>query len=153
MKRFQLATWATLAGVTLAAGCASPCGCGGGLWQRFSMFRPHGACPCDSGCGCGGGGVAITGEGPVLGDGGPFLGEAPGALVSQGPGGLPIGSPVGPPIGPPLGQSGGPPATLPPNLGAPFGTPSVPAPDGRLTPIPNAAQPVPAEGSSRKRQR
>ncbi len=152
MNRFQLATWATLAGVTLAAGLREPLrlrpilatiqfvSTTRGMRVRLVWGRhPY------------------VGGGPVVSEGGPFLGEAPGALVSQGPIGPSIGSPVGPPIGspvgPPLGQSGGPPATLPPNLGAPFGPPSVPPPDGRLTPIPNAAQPVPAEGSSRVRGR
>jgi hypothetical protein len=51
---------------------------------------------------------------------------------------------------PPVMQSG-PPGPLP-SLGAPLGQPAVPAPDGRISPIPNPAQTVPAEPSSRFRR-
>jgi hypothetical protein len=54
--------------------------------------------------------------------------------------------------GPILGDPGVPPPAPPPtNLGAPTGPPVVPAPDPRLMPIPNAAQPFPANQSSRNR--
>lgn len=45
------------------------------------------------------------------------------------------------------------PSPFSPNLGAPLGPPSVPADPGRMMPVPNGAQPFPAEPSSRKRSR
>ena len=130
MKRFRLATWATLAGLMLVAGCASPCG--PTLWQRFQAFRARGTCPCESGAG-----VPVTGEGPILGDSGPYLGEPPGTMVPSGtPGGMvPSATP-------------GPLPTFPTQPGIP----SVPPPDGgRL--IPNPAQTAPTLPSSRPRSR
>jgi hypothetical protein len=143
MNRLRLAISATLLGVVLATGCASPCGgCGGGVFRRTSMFRSRRACPCPCECcsSCGGG-VPIVGAGADFGDfgDGPML-EPPGAPMSSGP--------------PPLGMGG--PTMLPPSLGAPLGAPTVPGVDpGRLipSPIPNAAQPMPIEGSSRRRSK
>ncbi|MGH7174700.1 MAG: hypothetical protein ACRELF_02915 [Gemmataceae bacterium] len=142
MNRFRLTTLATLAGVFLAAGCASHCGgCGGGF-SRMSMFRARTPCPCEC-CSNGGGGVPIVGGGGVPIDGaGPEMSEGP--LLE--PPGMPM-SAVAPPMGMPM------PGPLPPSLGAPLGQPAVPADPGRLTPIPNMAQPFPAEGSSRIRSR
>ncbi|HTU91117.1 MAG TPA: hypothetical protein VMF69_13650 [Gemmataceae bacterium] len=129
MKRFRLATTITLAGVMLAAGCASPCGsCGG--YQRMSMFRSRRACPCECCSSCGGG-VPIVGAGPEFGEG-PLL-EPPGPPLSMAP--PPAGTALPPPFAP--------------SLGAPLGTPAVPADPGRLSPIPNAAPPFPAGPSSR----
>ncbi|HTU23056.1 MAG TPA: hypothetical protein VMG10_33785 [Gemmataceae bacterium] len=149
MKWFRLATSATLVGVLLAAGCASPCGGGCGTSRR-SMFRARTACPCECCSNCGGGvpivgggdGVPIVGAGPMMMGEGPLL-EPPGPPLSAAP---PL-SAMPPPVGTAV------PGPLPPNLGAPFGTPAVPADPGRLTPIPNMAQPLPADASSRIRSR
>jgi hypothetical protein len=78
----------------------------------------------------------MTGEGPLLGDSGPYLGEPPGTMVSPGAPGAMV-----PPATP------GPLPTFPPQPGIP----SVPAPDGRL--IPNPAQVAPTNPSSRSRSR
>jgi hypothetical protein len=145
MKRFSLATQATLVGVLLSAGCASPCG-GCGPFQRMSLFRGRMPCPCECCSDCGGrdggvpfasGGVPIAGGGPVVSDG-PLLEPPP-----------------GPPLAtlPPPGAAVPAPTPLPGGLGAPL-PPAVPAGPDRLVPIPpGAAQPVPAESSSRRRRR
>jgi hypothetical protein len=142
MNWLRLATTATLAGVLLTAGCASPCGCGGG--SRWSFFRARGHCPCDCCSNCsGGGGVAAFGASNIVSDG-PML-EPPGAPFA----GMP------PPAPPPTGL-GGPglgiaPSPLPPSLGAPLGT--IPGDPGRFAaPMPNAATVIPAEPSSRTRR-
>ncbi|MHB1425491.1 MAG: hypothetical protein ACYC3I_20170 [Gemmataceae bacterium] len=135
MKRFRLATLATLLGVLLATGCASPCGCGGGGFQRTSMFRSRKGCPCECCSSCGGG-VPIVGGCGDFGDG-PLL---------EPPGGAPLSA-----LPPPMGM--GEPGTLPPSLGAPLGTTILPSVPGRINPIPNAAPQIPAEGSSRLRSR
>src|SRR5579871_4488924 len=139
MNWFRLATTATLAGVLLAAGCASPCGCGG---SRHSFFRSRGQCPCEC-CGNGGGGVPVYGASSIMSDG-PILEPSPPAM---GMGSMP------PPALPPtglggLGAPGAAPGPLPPNLDAPLGT-TFPSDPGRL--IPNAAPQVPAGPSSRAR--
>jgi hypothetical protein len=160
MNRFRLATSATLAGVLLAAGCASPCGCGGGVFQRMSMFRARRLCPCEScssGCGgCGGGGVPampasqVVGDGPILEPPGlPHAAAPPPAQVAPAPTtlGVPSGPPgIGAPSAPPtIGVPSG-----PPTLGVPSGPSAVPAPE-RFTPVP--APVTPAEPSSRSSSR
>jgi hypothetical protein len=138
MNRFRLATSATLVGVMLATGCASPCGWRDGVFHRISMFRARRACcPCECCSSCGGG-VPIAGAAEFGGScDGPIL-EPPGPPPSDLP----------PPL-PPAGT----PAPFAPSLGAPLGTPTVPTEPGRLNPIPNGApngaQPLPAEPSSR----
>ncbi|HEY7328255.1 MAG TPA: hypothetical protein VH592_11470 [Gemmataceae bacterium] len=154
MKRFRLATSATLVGVMLAAGCASPCGdcCRPSLFQRMSMFRPRRHCcpaECCSSCGgggCGGGyGGAAFGAGPEWGDG-PIL-EPPGSPY----GGPPMGGMPPSMLPPPAGAGTPAPGPFPPSLGAPLGTPAIPTDPGRLSPIPNGvgAQPFEAGPSSR----
>jgi len=64
-----------------------------------------------------------------------------GAVISDGP---MLGDPGLPPPSPPPTNLGAP-------MGAPIGAPAVPAPDPRLQPIPNPAQPFPATQSSRPR--
>jgi hypothetical protein len=133
MNRFRLATSTMLVGVLLATGCASPCGgCRDGLFHRVSMFRARRACACPCECcsSCGGG-VPIVGT-----------------ACSEGWGDGPILEPPGPPLSalPPPPTGAATPAPLPPSLGAPLGTPADP---GRLNPVPNGAQPLPAEPSSR----
>jgi hypothetical protein len=146
MNRLRLATSATLLGVVLATGCASPCGgCGGGF-RRMSLFGARRACPCECCSNCGGGGVPIVGAGMGMdwGDG-PFL-ESPGGapMMAMPPSAaLPPSSPFPAPGG--IGA----PAPFPPSLGAPLGTPTMPLDPGRLSPVPNGAQPLPAEPSSR----
>ncbi|HWG46662.1 MAG TPA: hypothetical protein VN688_28125 [Gemmataceae bacterium] len=133
MKRLCLAKWTTLAGVLLAAGCASPCGSSGcgrtSFFQRFSMFRSRSACGCDS---CGAGGPAI-GSGPVYSEG-PILGEPPPQGTM-----LPEGGAVPPPV-------------FQPNLGAPaVPPPAAPGMPERFVPIPTPAPTAPANPSSRSR--
>jgi hypothetical protein len=141
MNRFRLATSATLLGVVLATGCASPCGgCGGGF-RRMSLFGARRACPCECCSNCGGG-APIVGDGMGMGmdwGEGPFL---------EPPGGSPFTAIPPSATLPPSGGIGAP-APFPPSLGAPLGTPTVPLDPGRLSPVPNGAQPIPAEPSSR----
>jgi hypothetical protein len=87
VKRFRLATGATLVGVLMAAGCASPCG--RPFMDRFSSFRWRRACPCDCE-----GGPPLTGGGQIVSDG-PILGDPPGPLPPN------LGAPTGPLTGPP----------------------------------------------------
>ncbi len=147
MNWFRLATSATLLGAVLATGCASPCGgCGGGGFRRMSLFGGRRACPCECCSSCGGGGVPIVGAGMGM-----DWGDGP---ILESPGGAPFGAmppAAGLPPSAPLPSPGGlgAPAPFPPSLGTPFGTPTMPVDPGRLSPIPNGAQPLPAEPSSR----
>jgi hypothetical protein len=80
---------------------------------------------------------AQWGDGPIL--------EPPGAPY----GGPPMMGMAPPSMLPPPAGAGTPmPGPFPPSLGAPLGTPAMP-PDGRLSPIPNGAQPFEAGPSSR----
>ena len=135
MNRFRLAAAATLTGVLLASGCASPCG-GCGNFHRMSMFRARSACPCECCSSCGGG-PTIAGSSPMMMGEGPLL------------------EPPGPPMGtmpPPSGMMDMP-GPFPPSMGAPA-VPSMPGDPGRInpTPLPNAAQPFPSLPSSRVRR-
>jgi hypothetical protein len=133
MNRLRLAAWATVAGLGVVSGCASPCGPGCGRLGLFHHRQPEccpppcaaGACP-----GC---------EGPILGDGGPVPGgEFP---IDAGSGNFIVPQP-----GPIQPGPVGPPSTLPPGA---IPVPPLPPPD-RLAPIPQAT-PVPANPSSRVR--
>ncbi len=147
MNRLRLAAWATVAGLGLVSGCASPCG--GGPLGRFGLFhRQPECCPsCSPGCApaCGPGGCGV-GEGPLLGDAGPGIVPSDGIPLDAGSG-VPIIPQPGPfQQVPPQGilpPGGPPPGTLPP------AAPPPPAPD-RLLPVPQAT-PVPANPSSRAR--
>ena len=129
MNRFRLAAAATLIGVLLASGCASPCGCGG--FHRMSMFRARAACPCECCSNCGGGST-IAGAGSMMGEG-PLLEPPCGSMGS---------------VPPQMGMD------MPGPLPSTLGVPAVPSDPGRINPMPlfNAAQPVPSQPSSRVRR-
>jgi hypothetical protein len=151
MIRLRLANWSLLAGLALAAGCASPC-CGP-PWSRFSLRSRAVECPCEGGsCGaCGGCGGGLE-EGPLLGDPGAYpVGPGP---YPVGPGPYPTGpypaTPAAPAL-PPGAVETAPPSTLPPGL-VPPGPQTAPPPLAPNGSLPGSAQPFPAAPSSRSRR-
>jgi hypothetical protein len=79
--------------------------------------------------------------------GGPEWGDGP---LLEPPGGPPMTGMVPPTmLPPPAGAATPAPGPFPPSLGAPLGTPAIPTDPGRLSPIPNGAQPFEAGPSSR----
>jgi hypothetical protein len=138
MNRIRLAAWTAVAVLGLVSGCASPCGpcCG-----RLGLFH-HRQPECCAACApcCPGGGCA-TGEGPILGEGGPVPG-------GEFPVDIATGVPVVPQPGP-IQPGAIPPVPAAPVAPAPVAPQPIPPPD-RLLPVPQAP-PVPAAPSSRQR--
>ena len=153
MKFTRLATFISVAGLGLLAGCQSSNPCGGGLMSRFGFNRSRSAPVYDSGVvgtpvssmpysemPYGGTPYSGTYEGPTLGEP-TFMGTPgtimPNAMPGQGtlpPGALPPGSfPPGTTLPPPMAGSDGTPRPLPGTF------------------VPKAATPIPADPSSRFR--